>query len=456
MTLPSLCYNRTMEIRQKTELRRLLVPQLRQSLNILALPLPEVKDLIDAELESNPLLEETQPEKISTPDTQPEIPFEAPLPYSTIGIDSANLDFRLSLITQRPSLQDICLRQLGMFTNTDEEFRIGQEIIGNIDENGYLKATLEEIAQTLSLPVQQVENVLKLIQQFEPAGVGAKTVSECLLIQLKLANENDPLLIKIVECHLEDVAKKNYSLIAKTLKEPLEEIEPLIKKVLRLNPKPGLDYSSEETQRVIPDIIIDEKDEGLEITINNEDLPNLGISEVYRDMLKNNHADPQARQFLTEKLHKAQELLRAISKRQATLRSIVEVVVQIQEDAIREDLSCLKPLTFQEVAQKLNIHESTVCRAVMNKYVKTPYGVVALKDFFSSHIQNQNGESVSSSHVKRLIKDLIEQEDKKHPLSDQNISGILSKEQNLKVCRRTVTKYREELKILSSVYRKER
>ena len=259
-----------------------------------------------------------------------------------------------------------------------------------------------------------------------------------------------------MECHLGDVAKKNYTLIAKTLKEPQEKIEPLIKKISKLNPKPGLNYSPDETQHVIPDIMIDEKDDDLVITINNEDLPNLGISQIYRDMLRSNDTDPQARQFITEKLQKAQELLRAISKRQATLRSIVEVVAQIQYEAIKGDLSYLKPLTFQGVAQKLNMHESTVCRAVMNKYVKTPYGVVALKNFFSSHIQDQNGQSVSSSRVKRLIKDLIEQEDKKHPLSDQDISGILSKEQKLKLSRRTVTKYREELKILSSIYRKER
>ena len=434
-----------MELRQKTELRRYLVPELRQSLNILALPLLEIKNLIEKELEDNPLLEESPPQKNT----------EAPLPPPD-SQDRPNLDFRLNLLTKKATLQDVLLRQLSMFTNADEDFKIGQEIIGNIDENGYLKATLTEIATALNVSTDKAENVLKLIQQFEPAGVGARTVSECLLIQLELNNDQDPLMRKIIECHMEDVAKKNYSLIAKALKEPIENIEPRIKKVLKLDPKPGRNYSPDETQRIIPDITIDEKDDKLEITINNEDIPNLNINETYRQMLKKNGLDSQAKEFLTQKLHNALELLRAISKRQTTLRNIVEVVAQIQQEAITEDFSHLKPLTFNEVAQKINMHESTVCRAVMNKYVKTPYGVVALKDFFSSHLLDQNGESVSSAHIKRLIKELIEQEDKKHPLSDEEIAQHLTKEKNLKISRRTVTKYREELKILSTIFRRAR
>ncbi len=234
-----------MELRQKFELRKLLIPELSQSLNILALPLLDIKGLIAAELENNPLLEEQQ------------LPPLRPIPT----MKGPDWDFQMDLITKKPTLQDVLLRQLGMFTNTDEEFRIGQEIIGNIDENGYLKASVEEIATALGLAPEKAEKVLKLVQEFEPAGVGARSLPECLLIQLKLANETDPLLLKIVECHLEDVAKKNYSLIAKTLKEPQEKVELVLKKLLKLDPKPGRNYSTEEAQRVIPDVIIDENDE---------------------------------------------------------------------------------------------------------------------------------------------------------------------------------------------------
>jgi RNA polymerase sigma-54 factor len=428
-----------MEIRQRLELRKLLVSELSQSLNILALPYLEIKGLVENELESNPLLEESLPPS-----------------YSKTRVQGPDLDFRLTQITQKVTLQDMLLRQLGMFTDTDEEFKIGEEIIGNIDGNGYLKASLEEIAAKLNIAPVNVEKILKLIQQFEPAGVGARTVPECLRIQLELANEKNPLLLKIVDCHLDDVAKKNYGLIAKTLKEPQENIEPLIKKILKLDPKPGRNYTQEEIQHIIPDITVDLKDEDLEITINNEDIPNLDINKTYKEMLQEHGLDPKTKEFLTEKLRNATELLRAISRRQTTLRRIVEVVLVIQQDAIRENLSHLKPLTFARVAKEINMHESTVCRAIMNKYVKTPFGVVALKDFFPSSIHDQNGQVVSSSHAKRVIKELIDQEDKKHPLSDQEIAEILAKDKNLNISRRTVAKYREELKVLSSAFRKER
>jgi RNA polymerase sigma-54 factor len=457
-----------MQLRQKMELRHLMAPQLRQSLKILALPLLELKSMIEDELSNNPFLEESQPGKeqpgkkatLKSLDelARSSLPFRERGDFtrgSGTSLNTPNLEPQLALLTRKSSLQDVLLRQLGMLTGSDEELRIGQEIIGNIDDNGYLMATTDEIAKSLNITVETVENALGLIQQCEPPGVAARSVSECLLIQLELAGEDDPLLKKIVESHLEDIAKKNYSLIAKALNQPQEKIEPLIKKILRLNPKPGRNYSTEETQRVIPDIIVDDKGDDLKITISSEDIPDLNINKEYRDMLKNQDIDPQAREFLNQKLHSAMELLRAISKRQATLRRVVETVIGIQQEAIKEDLSHLKPLTFKEVAQSLNVHESTICRVVMNKYVKTPYGVIALKDLFTSHIHDTNGQAVSSSRVKGLIKEFISQEDKKHPLSDQKMSQMF-KEKSLNVPRRTVAKYREELRILSTPYRRER
>ncbi len=343
-----------------------------------------------------------------------------------------------------------------MFTNSDEEFKIGYEIIGNIDDNGYLKASLEEISSTLNIALAKVEQILKLIQQFETAGVGARTVSECLLIQLDLANENDPLLCKIIECHLEDVAKKNYTRIAKALGEPIEKIEPLLKIISRLDPKPGRNYSAEKTQHVVPDITIYDKEDEFEITVNDEDIPTLNINKDYRLMLKKSRLDPQTKEYLAGKLKSALELMRSVFKRKATLRRIVEAIAEIQQEAIRQDLSQLKPLTFQEVAKILNIHESTVCRAIMNKYARLPYGVVALKEFFSSSIKDTNGHAHSSTYIKRLIKELIQNEDKKNTLSDQNIVGLLADYKNIKISRRTVAKYREELKILSTSFRRER
>jgi RNA polymerase sigma-54 factor len=419
---------------------------------------------------NNPLLEEYQPKeaqkKAETPeefekwlDSLPSTSSESERPVSEASPNQSKTDFALSLITKKVSLQDILSRQLGMFSRTDEELIIGQEIIGNIDDNGYLKASLEEIASTLKVTPDKVEFVLQLIQQFEPAGVAARTIPECLLIQLRLIDENDPLLQKIVENHLEEVARKNFSKIAKELKEPLAKIEPLIKKIVKLNPKPGRNYSADDIQQVIPDVIIEEtEDEQLKITINNESIPHLIVSKAYREMLKKNNLDAQTREFLINKLRKAHELLRAVSKRQSTLRKVMDTLVEIQNEAIRGDLSLLKPLTFSDVADKINMHESTVCRVVMNKYCQAPCGIVALKDFFPSRIssKNENGESVSSELIKGLITDYITEEDKKNPLSDEDIVKLLKEKNNLDVARRTVAKYREELKILSSPYRKER
>ena len=436
-----------MELKQKMELKYHLVPELSQSLNILALPTIEIRNLIEKELETNPLLEETRPQGLSPKSAN----LSTPASYF-----QEDWEFRQSLITQKTSLQDMLLRQLAMFTNTDEEFRIGQEIIGNIDENGYLKVNAEEIAARLNVTTVSIENVIKLIQQFEPAGIGARSIQECLLIQLRMLNEQDPLLQKIIENHLEDIAKKQYALIAKALKEPLESIECCIKKILRLNPKPGSSYSTEETQRIIPDITIDEKGENLEITLNNADIPNININKMYQDLLRKDNLDSQAKEFLVRKMQNAQELIRAVSKRQDTLRRVTEAVAEVQREAIFGDFSLLKPLTFSQVAGKIGMHESTVCRAVMNKYIKTPHRIIALKDLFSSRVYDQNGHGVSSVSVKKFIKELIEQEDKKHPLSDQQVSQTLSLKHQLKVSRRTVAKYREELRILSTAYRRQK
>jgi RNA polymerase sigma-54 factor len=460
-----------MELKQKLELRKLLAPEMRQSLKILALPLLDLKNMVDAELLDNPLLEEYQPEtslektqsqenleKLLSSLPPVEEDYEKPLDSNPVEEKGAKHDLSLGLLTKKVSLLDILVRQLGMFSETDEELRIGQEIIGNIDENGYLKAPLEQICQTLNVPLDQAEKVLALIQQFEPAGVGCRDIQECLLIQLKLTNSLDPILEKIIKLHLDDVAKKNYSKIAKELKEPQETIDLLIKKIAKLNPKPGRDYSTDAIQQIIPDVVIEEVEDKLVIHINNENIPHLMINKSYREMIKKGNLDQQTREFLTNKLQRAYEMLRAVSKRQSTLRMVMETIVNIQEQAIREDLSLLKPLNFAQVADKIKMHETTVCRVVMNKYAQTPRGTIALKDFFPSKLRQNDtqGESVSSQQIKSLIQELIDEEDKKHPLSDENIVKLVLERYSLNVARRTIAKYREELKILSSTYRKER
>lgn len=431
-----------MELKQRLALRRLMVPALSQSLNVLALSTQELKNLIEDNLLNNPFLEEKPAGRPSLfPNRQP-----------------GGTDFQFDSLPQKTSLQDILLRQLAMFSETDDDCRIGQEIIGNIDENGYLKASLDEISKATGMPLEACEKALKMVQQFEPAGVAARSLKECLLIQLRICGQDDRLLQDIVSLHCDDIAKKNYLAIARSLKEPREKIEALIKnKILKLNPKPGRDFSLEHTQRINPDIIIEEKDDGFFVTVNDENIPALHINKSYRDMLEGNKLKYDNEELLRNKLLEALELIRSVSRRKATLAKIASCLAEIQQEALENDLSRLKPLTFKEVADKLGMHESTVCRAVMNKFAKTPYcGIVAVKDFFTSRISNTDGGSVSSNRIKKLVKELIEQEDKKHPLSDKVIAETILRNNNLKVSRRTVTKYREELKLLSSTFRRER
>ncbi len=432
-----------MEIRQRHELRHLMVPALTQSLKVLTMTSLDLKNLIEEELLNNPCLEEA-----------PNDEFSSPLPSTNHSQGLPQDEIAEKPIIREVSFQEILLRQLGMFINTDEELRIGQEIIGNIDENGYLKATVEELSAALNSPAGEIKRVLEMVQQFEPAGLGARSIAECLLIQLKRNNETDPLLLNIVENHLDDIAKKNYSLIAKKLKEPPEKIEPLIHKILKLDPKPGRNFSGRLPQRVIPDIAVKEKNRGLEVLINHEYFPTIAISRVYKQMLKTDNLDPAAREFIENKMRSAQELVRSLVKRTGTLRRVAEKLVQIQADAISQDLSFLKPLTFAELAKQLDVHETTVCRTVMNKYIDTPCGIVALKDLFTTKINDGNGQAVSVNYIKKTIKELIQQEDKKSPLSDEDISKLLLERFNLKAARRTVAKYREEFKIPSTAFRR--
>lgn len=414
-----------MDLRQKTELRKVMAPELRQSLRILAISSLDLRNLLEEELLNNPCLEEEflgEDEVVAPPSSLPDEENSLEGAPKSKKKDVFE-DISDKILSKKPTLQDVLLRQLGMFANSDEELRVGSEIIGNIDDNGFLKATVEE--------------------------------NECLILQLKRNCEDSPLLIKIVESHLEDVAKKNYSLIAKSLKEPIEVIEPLIQKILKLDPKPGRNYSAEEVQRIIPDVLIEEKDEMLELTLNNEYVPTIVINRRYKEMLKKKNLDATAREFIEQKLHNAQELLRAVTKRQSTLRRVMERLVVIQEDAIRHGLSHLKPLTFAQLANELKIHETTVCRTIMNKFAKTPCGIVALKDLFSGSVSDQNGESaVSTNFIKKVVKELIDEEDKHQPLSDEDIVKLIQEKHSLKVARRTVAKYRDELKIPATPYRR--
>ncbi|MCX7926559.1 MAG: RNA polymerase factor sigma-54 [Candidatus Omnitrophica bacterium] len=473
-----------MELKLKPQLHKLLAPQLQQSLKILAMSQQDLENLINYELLSNPVLEETSCLTLSYKKVNQTKPGTSPTADSLTSVDdnsasllvssdnyfnNVNIDgfslkenkssFIQSLIASKMSLQDHLLRQLGMCCD-DRGIWIGQEIIGNIDDNGYLRDSLQEIARRLAVPIKEAEEVLSLIQQFDPPGVGARDLKECLLIQLRLNGYNNSLVEEIVKLHLDDLAKKNYSKIAKVLKQPLEKVKDAVRIITKLNPKPGRNYSLETAYQIIPDVLIEEDQEGhLHITINNERIPRLTINNTYRQLLKNENLDTKTRLFLMEKLRSGYYLLRSIAKRESTLLRVVKLVANIQEEALRNDISLMKPLTYRQIAEKLNIHETTVCRVVMNKFIQTPHhGIIALKEFFPSKIQMpiKEGKNISSTTIKSIINELIQQEDKKKPLSDEDIVSFIKINYSWDVSRRTITKYRQEIGIFSSVYRRER
>ena len=436
-----------MHLSQKTELRKLMVPELKQSLKILSLPLAALNGLLNEELENNPFLEESGavPSVHHTSRRSGGIGKTAPA-------DDAD---PFALLVKTPSLQDVLLRQLAISPLTPEEMKIGQEIIGNIDDDGYLKASVEEIARSRLLPPDNVKNILTLIQTFEPEGVGARDIRECLLIQCNARDDNDPLLKPVIERHLDDVARRKFSRIAKDLGTSVANIELCVAKITALNPRPGQNYFPGHSQTVTPDIFIDEKCGALEIFINQENMPALYINEEYRQILKNENLPPQTRDYLKGKLQEALELLRALSRRHGTLRKVLEVLADIQKDALLNGISNMKPLTCTEVAEKIGLHESTVYRVIMNKYAETPQGIIALKEFFTNGIKQDDGTRTPSSLCKDRIRELIEDEDRKRPLSDEDLAGILLKENAIKIARRTVAKYREELKFPASNLRRE-
>jgi len=404
------------------------------------MPISELKEFVEKELEDNIFLKQPG---IKTRPSRDVYPF-------TSKTDSQDWDRIAQVPGHKSSLQDILLTQLGMSVSHDEEIAIGQEIIGNIDDNGYLEVTLDEIAKKLGLAIDKVNKVLSAVQEFEPTGVAARNISECLLLQLDMTDEYSILMKKIIESHLDDIAKKNYSHIAKTLKTPLEDIELAITKITKLNPKPGRNYSNDTTNPIIPDITIELDDDKILLSINNEDLSLLDINKEYMKLLKDDSIDSQTKELLKQKLRDARQLVQSVTRRSNTLRMVMETIIHIQKNAIKKGLAFIKPLTFKEVAQKIGMHETTICRMIMNKYAQTPQGIIPLRNFFSSHIHNDKNQPVSSMFAKQCIKKLVSDEDKKHPSSDKKIQDILYKKHKLKISRRTITKYREELKILSS------
>jgi RNA polymerase sigma-54 factor len=332
---------------------------------------------------------------------------------------------------------------------------IGAHIIGNLDEDGYLEIPLKEIAATTDSSVDAVTEVQKIIQTFDPIGVAANDCRECLLIQIEFNKLGGTISERIISEHLSDLENKRYEHIAKELSVPLEEVLSSLSVIQTLEPKPGRTYIEEETVYVSPDIYVFKVGDNYEITLNEDGLPKLRISGYYRNVLSNRrHLPESTKVYLQEKLKSAAWLIKSIHQRQRTIYRVTESIVRFQRGFLDNGITQLKPLVLRDVAEDIQMHESTISRVTTNKYVYTAQGVFELKYFFNSAINTLEGDAVASESVKERIRNIIKWENKAKPLSDQEISDMLRK-LNINVARRTVAKYRETMGLLTSRKRRQ-
>ncbi len=357
-------------------------------------------------------------------------------------------------ITSEETLQEHLESQFALNDLSEQDKTIGRTIIGNIDENGYLQSDVESIARSVSAEPAQVEKILKLIQTFHPVGVGARNISECLGLQLERLGSAAGVAYQLVKGHLEDVARKHYAQLAKTLNTAVEEIQKAVHLISTLEPKPGRLFSPERAQYVIPDVLVEKVDDLYAIILNDDRIPHLRISNLYRNIINQQDAKDETRNYIKEKVKSGMWFIKNIQQRQQTIYNISKYIVDKQRAFLDDGISFLKPMTMREVADSVGIHESTVSRAIANKYMQTPQGVFQMKFFFTTGIETQSGENLSAANVKNRIQELIKSEDRKHPLSDQKIIQILSQE-GIKLARRTVAKYRSELNIQPTNLRKQ-
>ncbi|HZP42808.1 MAG TPA: RNA polymerase factor sigma-54 [Candidatus Binatia bacterium] len=483
-------------LQQRLTQQLVMTPQLRQAIKILQVSRAELESLIDQELTENPVLEENledkpeQPADVvptvdgqngledyqAEPETKPEVEQASSVSeidwkeyaenysndiHGSIGHGSAadDEDRRAALenvLVKRTLLPDHLMWQLRLSSMTEREKEVGAIIIGSLDKDGYLPLQLEEVAFLADTwpDTEIVERVLRRLQEFDPPGVAARNLSECLLIQLRqLGVEDDSLASRIVRDFLPMLESRRFDRLARELGVTIEQVAEASKLISVLEPKPGRDFSDADTRYVTPDVYVHKVGDEYIVTLNDEGLPRLRVSSFYRRMLGAN-GSPEARGYIQEKMRAAAWLIKSIQQRQRTLYMVTSSIVKFQREFLEKGVSHLRPLVLKDVANDIGMHESTVSRATAGKYVHTPQGTFELKYFFTSSLRGGHGEDVSAESVKEKIREIIAKEDARKPLSDQYIAELLGRE-GIDIARRTVAKYRELMGILPSSKRKQ-
>jgi RNA polymerase sigma-54 factor len=465
---------------QNFALQQILAPQLQQSLLILQTPLLELRNLVQQEMETNPVLEEL-PDESRTDERDGAEPsadnnfkeeFEKLVSldeewrdYMAQASSSSTEGFRRSQEAQdkrqfffdsipvQETLQQNLIGQLNQTALNADDRKAAELIIGNIDDNGFLQSTPEDMALSSGVPKEEFEKMLALIQGFYPPGVGARDLRECLLIQLQRAGREDSLEYRIVSEHMEDLGRRRFPEIARRMGISVEEVQTAANKIARLNPRPGQVFAAAPQNYVLPDVTVEKVDGDYQVILNNEQIPHLRISNIYKDIIAQGNNGAEVKDYVRDKIRSGKFLIRSIHQRQQTISNIAHQIVSRQRDFFEHGPSHLKPMTMAEVADAVGVHETTVSRAVSGKYMATPQGIFEMKYFFTSGYQTATGESMSNTSVKEAILDLVKHEDGNAPLSDQQLVEILT-ERGIPIARRTVAKYRTELNILPSHMRR--
>ncbi|TDA65858.1 MAG: RNA polymerase sigma-54 factor [Clostridia bacterium] len=446
--------------------RLIMTPELRQAMAVLQLPAMELADYVEQVLRDNPVLEMREDGEDSPAENVPAEEWEwedyfhdtSDLGYLRPAGESKSGFTLENIVSESPTLHDHLRWQLQVSPCTRFQQAIGEFLIGNIDDNGYLCVSLEEAARILQVNPAQVQKVLALVQNFDPPGVGARNLTECLLLQLERRGAVDLKVKQVISFHLPDLAAGKLNRVAKSLNISLVEAQRIADVIRSLDPKPGRVYGGyQDVRYIVPDVTIEKVEGQYVVTINDGVASRVTISPTYQAILRRGgecECDPQTRKFIESRLEAAAWLIRCIEQRRVTLYRVACCLTELQRDFLDRGVKCLKPLTLKEVAAMLGLHESTVSRATANKYVQTPQGVFELKFFFDSGVKRQaNLPDASSESIKRLISELVAAEDQHHPLSDQQLVNLL-RQRGIQIARRTVAKYRDQAGIPSAPKRR--
>ena len=477
-----------MELKLSTNLRMsqklVMTPMLQQAIKLLPLARLELAQQIRQEITENPVLEEIIEEDELQDETDGEAEIAEPkenfevtdeknkgeehtlenpdMDWDTYFQDNIDRGSSAENYTEQPtietthqkepSLQEHLLWQLNLSVDNDRMSFIGSCIIGNINADGYLNANINDIGEISHADESEVLTVLKIVQEFEPLGVGARSLQESLKIQAQADSNCTPLVLKLIENYLDRLEERYLAKVSSELNVRIESILEAIKKIKGYNPNPGQTFNSERIDYVVPDIFVVKTEKGYDVTLNDDGIPRLRISPYYQSLLKNS-AKGETKDYLEEKHKAALWFLKSIDQRRQTIHKVGKSIIKLQKEFLDHGLSYLKPMILKDVAKDIEMHESTVSRITTNKYIDTPQGVFELKFFFHSGIKSYMGNNMSSIRVKNIIKEIIATEDEKKPLTDDEMVKTLT-HKNVKIARRTVTKYRKELNIPSASKRK--